>query len=152
MENGQLRIDNASCKQIVNPSGSLRGAASRIDRRALSRFFSSSNASVRSCSFVSAVRLPKQDLQVRVRRHADGSPNSQFSIVNYQLQSSLPLSFPRERDAIADRQEAQIDALVAMQLVVERLKEARAFIVRLCVSDETRPEHVVDEHEAAGPQ
>src|SRR5690349_23235330 len=62
------------------------------------------------------------------------------------------LALAREREAVGQRQQAQIDPLVAVELLVESA-ERRGFGIRLArIGDGAAPQHIVDHDETARPQ
>src|SRR5690349_13310924 len=62
------------------------------------------------------------------------------------------LALAREGEAVGQRQQAHIDPLVVVELLIERAK-CRGFGVRLAgIGDAAAPQHVVDDDEPARPQ
>src|SRR5690348_8153866 len=58
-------------------------------------------------------------------------------------------AFARQRDPVGQRQETEIDALVAVELAIERAKRRGVGIIALGIGDGAAPEHIVDYDEAA---
>src|SRR6185437_11653887 len=62
------------------------------------------------------------------------------------------LALPRKREAVGQRQQAEIDALVAVELLVEGAQRRRLGIGLAAIGDGAAPQHVVDDDEPARPQ
>ena len=65
---------------------------------------------------------------------------------------SVRLAFSRQREPVADGQQAQVDALVAMQLVVQGAQRDGVRLAFVGIENRARPQRVVERHQSARPQ